>query len=784
MNSSVLFFVLIVSLLGNCVPLYAQSSRAQRQKQSRSHHKKKTAHRKRKVSARVRRMARAFVASTQLKPMARQLLENRSPAAYAGVQTYARQHVQDDAGTLAWLVVGYAHILDHDYAKAIPPLKRASFRAGDLSDYTSYFLAMAYGGTGDSAGVIATLKNFEQDHPDSLFARDAYVVYAAALVAGGQAQRAISLLEAHRQPPLPDVELALGRAYAAAGDTSKAAETFHRLYFSMPLAEEADAASNELKKLPVVFVPQPTFTERKLRADLLLQGRRYADAIQEYRDLVSHAAEADRASVQLSLASALHRSGRDKDAKDLLDSISGVTGDPEAQRLYQLVEIARTAEDEDAALKLVTNLRQTASTSPWFEKSLLIAANMRLLKREYDPAIDLFRELEQRFPEGNRAAYAHWKVAWLSMRQNRKDEARKEMEDQIAKYPGSPQVPAALYWRARIGEQDQDFTKAGAYYQKITDRFSNYYYADLARQRLKQIPANAALVASVANHGSAGGGAVADPPTEAAGNTASTTPQSDPLLEKIPAANLPSTPDPDDLPDDDLRVQKALLLQNGALTSFAVRELQAAAPSGKVAGWWTIKTVELYQDDKHYDRAIEAVKRVVPEYFAVDTAALPRAYWTALFPRPYWTELKKQSARNRLDPFLVAALIRQESAFNPGAISSANALGLMQLLPVTGRAMARQLHVRHFSNSLLVVPNVNMQLGTRYFRQLIDQFGSVEYALAAYNAGQDRVKDWTTNGNFQDVPEFVESIPFTETREYVQAIMRNATVYRKLYDTP
>ena len=129
MNSSVLFFVLIVSLLGNCAPLYAQSSRAHRQKQSRSHHKKKSVHRKRKVSARVRRMARAFVASTQLKPMARQLLENRSPAAYAGVQTYARQHAQDDAGTLAWVVVGYAHILDHDYAKAIPPLKRASFRA-------------------------------------------------------------------------------------------------------------------------------------------------------------------------------------------------------------------------------------------------------------------------------------------------------------------------------------------------------------------------------------------------------------------------------------------------------------------------------------------------------------------------------------------------------------------------------------------------------------------------------------------------------------------------------
>jgi soluble lytic murein transglycosylase len=80
---------------------------------------------------------------------------------------------------------------------------------------------------------------------------------------------------------------------------------------------------------------------------------------------------------------------------------------------------------------------------------------------------------------------------------------------------------------------------------------------------------------------------------------------------------------------------------------------------------------------------------------------------------------------------------------------------------------------------------VNLQLGTRFFRGTVDHFGgSIEYALAAYNAGDDRVEEWLGQGKYRDAQEFVESIPFTETREYVQAILRNASVYRQLYGPP
>jgi len=132
----------------------------------------------------------------------------------------------------------------------------------------------------------------------------------------------------------------------------------------------------------------------------------------------------------------------------------------------------------------------------------------------------------------------------------------------------------------------------------------------------------------------------------------------------------------------------------------------------------------------------------------------------------------------------VASLIRQESEFNPTAVSRANAVGLMQLLPNTGKKVAKEEKLRHFNATQLFVPGVNLQLGTRYFRTMVDKFGAFEYALAAYNAGSDRVQDWLSQGKYRDPQEFVESIPFTETREYVQAILRNASVYRQLYGVP
>jgi peptidoglycan lytic transglycosylase len=104
----------------------------------------------------------------------------------------------------------------------------------------------------------------------------------------------------------------------------------------------------------------------------------------------------------------------------------------------------------------------------------------------------------------------------------------------------------------------------------------------------------------------------------------------------------------------------------------------------------------------------------------------------------------------------------------------------MQVLPKTGRLMARQLHVRYTKNSLFE-PDFNLEVGMVYVTGLLHTLGAPEYALAAFNAGEDRIALWRSERNYEEIPELVESIPFTETRDYVQIVLRNAEVYRMIY---
>ncbi len=660
--------------------------------------------------------------------MARQLLQDRTPAAYAGVEAYARRHASEDAGALAWLVVGYAHVLDRDYAKAVDPLNRAKPQAGDLGDYVSYYLGTAYFQAGRTAEAVSALGEFDKAYPESLLRRDAHALYGNALQAEGRSQDVITLLENDRQPPRSDIELTLGRAYAAAGQPAKAAEILRNIYVTMPLSAEASQADAELRKLEAT--PQITplgVNGRRTRADLLAKGKRFNDAADEYRALLNAVPPNDRPDVELALAVALRRSGQNKEAKKALEALTNSSPEINAQRLFNLGEVARATDDDEGFLRNLAELRQAAPTSVWLQQELLAAGNFYLLKPDYDKAIDAYRELQQRFPDAGRASYAHWKVAWLSLRQGRNDEAKTGFEQQIGLYPTSAEVPAALYWRGRLAEEDNDSAMARAYYQKLSERFRNFYYGELARRRLREIKSED------------------DPPHYA-------------LLDRVPAIEAGAHVTAGEPPTDNLRYQKAQLLENGALVEFAVREVQAAGTEDS-ENWVAAETARLYQDAGRYD-------------------------WEALFPKPYWTDLKKFSSQNALDPYLVASLIRQESEFNPGAVSRANAVGLMQLLPKVGSTVAREEKLKHFSSTQLFTPEINLQLGTRYFREMVDKFGAFEYALAAYNAGSNRVEDWQGQGKYRDPQEFVESIPFTETREYVQAILRNANVYRQLYGAP
>jgi len=708
--------------------------------------------RKKATAARTIRLHKTFVASSDLRPMARQLIEYRTPAAYTGVESYASKHAGTEPGALAWFAIGYAHYLDGQYPASIAALEKSQAYIGELNDYTSFFIGNSYVASNNPQASLSYLKDFGTRYPDSVYANDAELAYVKALLATNHPAEAVQLLT-HRGGGGAEVEFLLGKAYVQNGQSRSGAEVLRRVYYDYPTSSQADLAESDLKRIPEAeSLPAVTFAEHQRRADGLYKGRRWAPAADEYKLMVSLAPAGQQSQVNIQLANALMKLGDNRQAKEVLARIPDDGSEASAEKWYQSAEIARNTSDDAELSTILQHMRATTPASPWLESALFTAGNMYLLRQDYDRAIDYYREIHERFPNSSKASYAQWKCAWLTYRQNRPEQARKYFDQQIEFYPGSNEVPNAIYWRGRLAEADQNYGLARAYYLKLTDRYRNYYYGVAARKRLATLPdAQSVAVASL---------------------------QHIPGITKIEPESLRTTP-----PDDDLHYNRSRLLENAGALDLAVRELQAGTSSGP--SWEMVEIARMYTGAGEYYRALQALKHAISGYFAMDVSALPQPYWEGLFPRPYWEALRRNSEANGLDPYLVASLIRQESEFNPGVVSHANAYGLMQLLPTTGKGTAKQVGLHNYKTDSLLDPSINIELGTKYFREMVDHFGGqVEYALAAYNAGSSRVEEWRSSGNYHDIEEFVESIPFTETREYVQAIVRNAEVYKQVYKTP
>jgi soluble lytic murein transglycosylase len=223
-------------------------------------------------------------------------------------------------------------------------------------------------------------------------------------------------------------------------------------------------------------------------------------------------------------------------------------------------------------------------------------------------------------------------------------------------------------------------------------------------------------------------------------------------------------------------------LLSAGLFDWAEMELRYGARTGAQAPILAVALAEATASKGDHGKSIRQIKGLAPGYLSMPLESAPESFWKLCFPLAYSETLKKYSRQRELDVNFLGALIRQESEFDTRAISRAKAYGLTQVLPATGRELAPKLGISGFRTASLYDPEINVNMGTYYLRMLIDGLGGhTEAALAAYNAGQSRAKLWLTWGDFSEPAEFVETIPFTETRTYVQTVLRNADIYKQLY---
>jgi soluble lytic murein transglycosylase len=188
----------------------------------------------------------------------------------------------------------------------------------------------------------------------------------------------------------------------------------------------------------------------------------------------------------------------------------------------------------------------------------------------------------------------------------------------------------------------------------------------------------------------------------------------------------------------------------------------------------------IYEERGDYYESIVSLRRAFPDYFGRSIESLPEQVWKLLFPVRHWEIISAQAVKAKLDPILILGLIRQESAFEEQARSRADARGLMQILPSTGRMLARQARLSQYSSGKLYQAEINIALGTRHLSSLLQKYEKTELALTAYNAGETRLKRWIKEYGDSDMVEFVEQIPFAETRNYVKRVLGNRGYYELL----
>jgi len=679
-------------------------------------------------------------------------LRNRAPGAYENLSAFASKNTTNVWGARAALALGYEDFSNKRVPQALGWLLKAQ-NDTLLREYALYWTSQAQLNLGRKAEAYKVLQTLQHDYPNTALREQMLQSLAPTAVQLGHPQDAIDALSAYAATSSkPELLIERARAYQAAHQLPRGAKDFQTIFYKFPKADEAKPAGTALTQLMRELgkeYPYPGVEMQEQRAQIFYNAHKWREARVEFEKLLTmlkDPANPVRQRAQLRIAECRVQP---KGSPSVIASLKTPDLDVDAERLYALSQAYWTAKKESEMFNALNTLAQTYPVSKWNEDGLMSAGNYHWVQLEREKAAEAYQHVVDSFPNGRYALNCEWRIAWVSY-MDRKPDADDRLTNFLLKYPTSSNAVDALYWLGRNAERAGNIPHARSFYIKAVERFPETYFGIAAAARLSKI------------------GPGEENPAE--------------FLEKIPPAPaLRPFDEPIPVAAQE-RWDRAQALRSIAFDSSAEQELKNAyfaTPSPR----FLLEAAQAAFDQGHFGVGMAYARSAVPNSDARKFDEIPLTVWKALFPLPYEAAIRREAAKNDFDPMFAAGLIRQESTFQSDAVSHANAIGMMQLLPKTGRLMARQIKVRYAKNKLFE-PEYNIELGMVYISNLVQQFGSPEAAAAAYDAGEDRITAWKGERNYEEIPELVESIPFTETREYVQIVLRNAQLYRMIYGQP
>lgn len=675
-----------------------------------------------------------------LEPLARSFREKPTPQNRAAVEQFLLKHPKDAEGALARL------LLFNGDTSAIDKLKSARPLLPEISDYVDWMLTSTEFTAKDFSAALAGAERVLQVAESPLHGRAALLGLKSAAELGDFTQ--MGLLLGRHQKQLTPAQFAHYSGIAAQKQklTQQARRWFSIVLCQWPKSPEAQ------ESVKFLAIADLTPSERLVRANRLLDQGDAGSARAEFTAILPRldGAALDQARVRIGVSDYRLRNAA---AFTRLSETQVKDPAADAERLFYALLAARRSKAYDAMSMAMRELSEKHPKSSFRLEALANTASQYWVMGDHSNSLPLYEACAIDFASSPEGRDCEWKVAVQNYILQRPG-AEKKLESVLRAEPTGEHASASLYFLGRSAESRRDKASAKSYYRRAIESFPNHFYAELCRERILQ------------------GGLQAQ-------STSSTV---DGMLKSL---NFPLEAvrlNFEANASTRHRIARADLLARGAFYDFAELELRNEARGHEQAHLLAMAAARMATRRGAPDQGIRYMKSIYPAYLnlPINTATLP--LWKLAYPMPYKDPLLTHSFKNELDPYLLAGLIRQESEFSPKVVSRSNAHGLAQIMPATGRDLARRLGIKGFTPGMLFEPSINLQMGSYYLRSLINSLGgSLEQALASYNAGRGRVTQWLERGQYKDPAEFVESIPFNETRGYVQSVMRNAGIYRRLY---
>ncbi|HVG60828.1 MAG TPA: transglycosylase SLT domain-containing protein [Hyalangium sp.] len=603
-----------------------------------------------------------------------------------------------------------------------------------LEAFHAYYRGQALFYSGDAEGAAEAFSLAVQTAPPSLESR-ARARLGEALLKADKPEKAAPVLETAASRT-PSAELIYERALArsATGNAAGAREDLRTVALRYPTHPYADEAMARLEALtPPVRL---TLDEHLRRARGLLDGGQAARALQELeaaqaRKLVK--GEPARSKVALARAQALFATGKVEEAQKALEQARKGPPGVAAEAALVTARRALRANENEKARELMAALDKSYPKQPAGDEGAFFAGWLDLQGQRFEDAVKAFAHFEQRYPRSRKRDEGMWFRALALLRLERYSEAREVLGRLVESFPRSKLVSQARYWQARsleLGGASADVTAPA--YERVLSLAPESFYALLAGERLR-----------------------------AQGRTPP------PVFPEPPRQiTVPRPPE----------LELAVALTQAGLFADAAEEVESRA--SRISSGQAMTFVHALLSLGEYGYAYNIAARHLWGRAFGERA--PEAL-AAFYPKAFASAVEAAATRNEVEPYLVWAIMRRESAFRPEVASSADARGLMQIIPPTGSAIAEKLAEPRPNPADLFAPDLNIRYGAWYLSQLMNRFAHPVLAAAAYNAGPKATAKWAKEKGSLPLDLFVEEIPFRETRGYVKQVVADLYLYRAFY---